>query len=76
MTSLNKRKSRLIFETCDIVRERGRYREVVVEAHPMCAHVRLKGMRSGFDIPWSAIWAMAAKAEAERIRREKKVGKK
>jgi hypothetical protein len=72
MTALTSRKTKLVIETSDTIREQGKYRPVLVEAHPLHATVRLKGMRSSYDIPWSAIWSMAVKAEAERVRRDKK----
>lgn len=76
MTKINERKTRLVIETSDTVREHGRYREVIVEAHPLHATVRLKGMRTAYTIDWASVWSMAVKAEAERVRREKKAGKK
>jgi hypothetical protein len=72
VTSLVGRKSKLAIETADTVYEQGAYRPVLVEAHPLHATVRLKGTRSSYDIPWGAVWSMAVKAEAERVRREKK----
>lgn len=66
------RKTPLEFETSDEIHEAGQYREVVVEAHPTHAVVRLKGLRGGYEVSWSAVWAMAAKAAAEKARREKK----
>jgi hypothetical protein len=76
VTTLRERKTKLVFESADdSIRERGKYRPVVIEAHPFHATVRLKGLRQGFDVPWSAIWSMGAKAEVERIRREKKAEK-
>lgn len=65
-------KTAVVIETADTVYEQGAYRPVLVEAHPLHANVRLKGMRSSYDVPWSSIWAMGAKMEAERVRREKR----
>jgi hypothetical protein len=45
MSKLTQRKSKLIFETADAKKSRGRYREVVIEAFPEYALVRLKGMQ-------------------------------
>jgi len=50
MTSLAKRKTRLVFTTCDLVRERGKQREVVIEAGTHYATVRLLGMRTHYQI--------------------------
>lgn len=61
-----------VIETADTIYEQGAYRPVLVEAHPLHANVRLKGRRNSYDISWSAIWSVAVKAEAERVRREKK----
>ena len=72
MTKLNERKTRLVFETADCYRERGKLRQVVIEANPLTATIRLKGTRTKFDLPWSAFYALAAKAAAEQVRREKK----
>ena len=71
MTSISQRKSKLIFETGDTVRERGRRREVVVEANDTFAVVRLKGTRTRYAIEWSAIYTAAAKLAAAQQRREK-----
>lgn len=76
MTALSQRKSKLIFETGDTVRERGRRREVIIEAEDTYAFVRLKGTRTRFMIEWSAIYTAAAKLAAAQQRREKLGGKK
>jgi len=76
MTSIARRKTKLVIETSDTVRDHGKYREVIVEAHPLHATVRLKGMRTAYTIDWASVWSMADRAEAERVRREKKAGKK
>ena len=72
MTSLGKRKTRLIFTTCDTVRERGKLREVVVEAQAYFAMVRLAGMRTSFPISYASIYQEAARRQVERLRAEKK----
>jgi hypothetical protein len=76
VTALSQRKSKLIFETGDTVRERGRRREVIIEAEDTYAFVRLKGTRTRFMIEWSAIYTAAAKLAAAQQRREKLGGKK
>lgn len=72
MTRLTERKTRLIFTSADVVRERGRLREVIIEAKPMYAEVRLAGMRTSFPISYAAIYHAAGRIAAERARAEKK----
>jgi hypothetical protein len=76
MTPLTARKTRLTFETASTVRERGRYREVVIEAEPAYAVVRLKGTRGRFLVAWDAVYGLAARQAAEQKRREKLARKK
>jgi hypothetical protein len=76
MTALSKRKTKLTFETADTVRERGRLREVVIEAQPFFCLVRLKGMRSSMPISYGAIYHVAAKIAAEKRRAEHKAARK
>lgn len=71
MTSLVERKSRLVFETSCEVRAKGRYRQVVIEARPEYAIIRLKGIHSKYMLPWDAIHDLAARLQAEKLRREK-----
>ena len=75
MTNLSKRKSKLTFETEDVLKERGKFRQVIIEAQPHVAYVRLKGMREAFPISYGAIYHMAAKIAANEKRLAKK-GKK
>lgn len=68
MTSLAKRKTRLLIETSDTVRERGRSREVVIEATPHIALVRLKKTRTVYPISYAAIYHAAVRlAVAEQL---------
>jgi hypothetical protein len=76
MTSLSKRKRRLIVETADVVRERGRLREVVIEATPHVALIRLKGTRTVYPISYAAIYSQAVKLEVAKLQAEKKGAKK
>lgn len=76
MMALSERKTRLIFETDDTVRERGKSRSVVIEARPRYAVVHLKGTRTRFTASWDAIYHLAARIEADRLRREKAEAKK
>ena len=77
MTRLDKRKSKLIIETSDTVRERGRLREVIVEPHSngYTLSVRLKGCRMKYDLSWGGVYAFAARVAADRMRAEKKAKK-
>lgn len=77
MAHLEKRKSRLTFTTADTVRERGKLREVVVEATtPYWATVRLAGMRKSYKVSFASIYTLAVKQEVEKQRAEKKAAKK
>ena len=78
MTRLDKRKSKLLLETSDTVRERGRFREVIVEPHSngYTLSVRLKGCRMKYDLSWGGIYAFAARVAADRARAEKKAKRK
>jgi hypothetical protein len=75
LTSLDKRKTRLVFTTCDTVRQRGRLREVVLECKPYFAMVRLAGTRTSFPISYATIFETAARKAAEKVRAEKKAKK-
>jgi hypothetical protein len=75
MTSLSKRKTRLLIQTEETVREAGRYREVVLEAHPYHASVRLKGLKTSFEVSWAAVYQLAVKIQVENERRAKKAAK-
>ncbi|HEY2351967.1 MAG TPA: hypothetical protein VGH83_05620 [Candidatus Acidoferrum sp.] len=76
MSSLDKRKTRLVFTTCDTVRERGRSRAVVIEAQPYYAVVRLAGCRTAYPISYAAIFHAAARIAAEKLYAEKKAQRK
>jgi hypothetical protein len=71
MRPLSQRKTRLVFETDDFVFERGHQRQVVIEARPRFAMVRLKGRHTGFPICYAAVYHAAAKLAAEDVRRLK-----
>jgi hypothetical protein len=76
VTSLAERKTRLVFETSDQVRECGAWRPVIVEAHAGYAVLRLKGLRGRFEICYGTVYQQAARIAAERARAEKKAAKK
>lgn len=72
MTKLSARKTKLVFCTADEVRERGKYRQVVIEAHTLCCTVRLQGMRKGYLITYGAIYSLAVKQALAAEREAKK----
>jgi 3-methyladenine DNA glycosylase Tag len=76
MTALDKRKTRLVFTTCDVVRDRGRLRSVVIDAQPYMAMVRLAGTRTSFPISWAAVYHAAARLQAQQVRAAKQAARK
>ncbi len=75
-SKLANRKSKLVFVTADEIRERGKYRAVIVEAHPGYATLRLQGLRKSFTLPYGAIYGLAVKAAVAAERAEKAAKKK
>ena len=75
MTRLASRKSRLLIETSDMVRERGKLREVILEPHPYTVVVRLKGMRQRYEVSYAGIYNLAARLAAEKARQERTLRK-
>lgn len=75
MSRLSNRKSRLSFITDASKFERGKRRDIVLEPEPMILHVRLHGTRRKLDVPYDAIYDLACKIEANRLRAEKKAKK-
>ena len=71
MTSLANRVTKLRFATEDTVREKGKYRAVVVEAHTTFCRVRLQGLHDSYDLPWSAIRDLAVKLAVRSAKAEK-----
>lgn len=71
MTSLAKRKTRLVFTTCDTVRERGKLREVVIEAGTHYATVRLLGLRTSYQISYAGIFNAAVKIAVDAAKAAK-----
>jgi hypothetical protein len=70
MTRLPQRKSKLSFVTNATVRHAGRDREVVIEALPDTAVVRLLGCPSvSYEVSWRAVHDLAARIHAERSRK-------
>ena len=75
MTNLAKRKTRLVFTTCDAVRERGKLREVVIEAGTHYATVRLLGLRTSYQISYAGIFHAAVRLAVVKALAEKKAKK-
>lgn len=48
-----------------------RNRALVIELHPWGVRVKEKGRRSGYDVPYRAIFEQGAKLKANDIRRAK-----
>jgi hypothetical protein len=71
VTSLSDRKTKLVFETSDQVRERGAWRTVIVEARPGHCVLRLKGCRTSFTLCYGTAYQVAQKLAADAARREK-----
>jgi hypothetical protein len=72
MTSLSKRKTRLSVEFSDSVRERGKLREVCMDFTPYGVKVRLKGLRSCFEVSPASVYNLAVMKEVARRKAEKK----
>ncbi|HLJ26610.1 MAG TPA: hypothetical protein VKY85_07855 [Candidatus Angelobacter sp.] len=72
MTALSQRKTRLSFETSDVVRYRGQLRPVIVEANEFTAFLRLKGTRQRFELSYAGMWNQAVKVAVEKKRAEKR----
>ncbi len=66
MSALSDRKTRLVFETDNFIHECGQPRRVVVEAHPLYASVRLKGLRGSYAINYAAIYHAAVRLAVEQ----------
>jgi len=71
MTYLRDRKNRLSFVTNSTARYRGREQEIVMEAFPEYAAVRLLGTCTRYEVSWRAIFDLAAEIRAQRERQRK-----
>jgi hypothetical protein len=76
VTSLAKRKSKLSVEFSDCVRERGKLREIVMDFSPYGVKVRLKGLRSAFEVSPASIYNLAVLKFVSAQKAEKKARKK
>ena len=72
MNSLRQRKTRLTFETADVLFECGTNRAVIIEAEPEYVTLRLKGLQHRVSITWGALYHYAARIEADKARQSKK----
>lgn len=76
MSNLATRKSKLVFTTSDEIREAGRSRAVIIEAHPMLCMVRLAGLRTSYPISYGAIYHAAVKLAMAEIPKKTRGGRK
>ena len=76
MTSLRKRKTRLVIETDGEIHYRGKYRAVIIEMQPLVCVARLKGTRVRYEMSWMSIFTRAAQIAAERERQERNAKRK
>ena len=72
MTLIAKRKTRFRGET----EVRVQHRSLIVEVRPYTVFVRQKGRRIGYEVSWESIFVLGAAKEAERVRAERKAGKR
>ena len=75
MTDLSSRKTKCVVQFSDCVRERGRLREVIFSLTPYGISVRLKGMRTGFDVSPASVYNLAVMKSVAKAREEKKAKK-
>lgn len=64
MSRLRERKTKLKFITNATVRYRGKDRDVVIEARPDSAIIRLLGTRVKYEVPWRSVHDMGARIAA------------
>jgi DNA gyrase inhibitor GyrI len=77
MGVLLERRAQLIFVTASVLKENGRAGEVIVESRPQYAVVQLRGCNEKYSIAWEAIYKMAKKKHARKLRLEARaIGRK
>jgi hypothetical protein len=76
VTVLSKRKTRAIVEFSDAVREKGKLREVVMILSPYGLSVRLKGMRTAFEVSPASVYNLAVVKHVNAPKAEKAKAKK
>ncbi len=72
MSRLIQRKSKLKFETANVLQGRA----VVVEAQPHYLRVRLKGQRTAFEVSYSSIYYLGARVAADMALAQKRTQRK
>lgn len=73
---LDKRKTRLSFVTSSTFRYRGKEREIVVEAQPYLATVRLAGTQQRYAVSWTSVYQLAGEIFARKQREARKAERK
>ena len=73
---LAKRKTRAIVEFSDTIRERGKLRPIVMELSPYGMKVRLKGLRSSYEITPASVYTAAVLKFVNQKRAEKLAARK
>jgi hypothetical protein len=68
MAALSKRKTKLRFETDNLLRGRN----IMVEVEPLICTLRLKGKRARYSINWETVFCAAAEIAARKLREERK----
>ena len=76
MSKLCERKSRLVAEFSETIRERGRSREIVVQLSPYNIKVKLKGTRHWYDLSPASCYNLAVAKEVAKQRAERKARRK
>jgi len=64
-------KRRLVLESEGTIHEAGANRNVILEAHPTTFTVRLKGLKTSYEISAASIYHLAVKQSVEAERRRK-----
>jgi hypothetical protein len=75
MTKMAERKTRLSVEFSDCIRERGKLREVIMQFSPYGIQVRLKGLRTSYEVTPAAIYNRAVQVSVDKARAERKAKK-
>jgi len=76
VTALSQRKTRLVFETAGEIFERGHGRQIIVEARPYFAYLKLKGSRRVYTISYETIYRAAVQAAVDTERAARKAARK
>jgi hypothetical protein len=76
LSNLATRKTKLSVTFSDCVRERGKLREVIMDLTPYGVKVRLKGLRTSYDLSPASVYNRAVLLQVEKLRAEKKAKRK